>query len=146
MIEQARIRELIPHAGSMCLIESVVDWNDEYIECRTNNHRALDHPLRYRDRLAAVHLIEYAAQAAAIHGALLTERAGRRAAPGMLVALRDCKLQCDSIEALPEALCVMARKRLANAEGLIYEFTVTTGAPNPSTLANGRLSVMLSKR
>ncbi|PYK43074.1 MAG: 3-hydroxylacyl-ACP dehydratase, partial [Verrucomicrobia bacterium] len=38
-IEKAEIRTLIPHAGSMCLLDSVLDWDDESIVCITNTHR-----------------------------------------------------------------------------------------------------------
>ena len=141
MIDQARIRELIPHAGSMCLIESVTTWDDSHIECRASNHADLKHPLRHQGRLSAVHLVEYAAQAAAIHGALVSTH-DKAQAPGMLVALRDCEMLRDTIEQLSAPLTVSARRQLANSEGLIYQFEVTTA--DRAMLARGRLSVMLA--
>jgi predicted hotdog family 3-hydroxylacyl-ACP dehydratase len=143
MIDHARIRELIPHAGSMCLIDSVTAWDESQIECRIVNHTAVDHPLRHLSRLSAVHLIEYAAQAAAIHGALSNESNGKKADPGMLVAVRDCELLADTIDSLAKPLSVIARKKLANGDGLIYEFTVS--ASDSTSLAKGRLSVMLAR-
>jgi predicted hotdog family 3-hydroxylacyl-ACP dehydratase len=142
MIDHARISELIPHAGAMCLIESVTAWNASQIECRITNHVAVDHPLRHQGRLGAVHLVEYAAQAAAIHGALLNEKNDKQA-PGMLVAMRDCELLLDTIDQLSVPLTVTARRQLANSDGLIYGFEVA--AKDSALLARGRLSVMLAR-
>jgi len=65
-----RIRELIPHAGKMCLLELVVDYDAESIRCETRTHLAADNPLRHQGRLSCISGIEYAAQAMAVHGAL----------------------------------------------------------------------------
>jgi predicted hotdog family 3-hydroxylacyl-ACP dehydratase len=142
MIDQARIRELIPHAGSMCLIDSVATWDEAQIECRASTHVDRDHPLRHQGRLGAVHLVEYAAQAAAIHGALLSAR-DTALEPGMLVALRDCEFLQDTVDQLPGPLTVNARRQLANSDGLIYQFEVSSGSQ--TVLARGRLSVMLAR-
>src|SRR5881398_1435622 len=69
-IDKAEIRRLIPHAGTMCLLDSVLGWDDESIVCTTNTHRDEANPLRRDGRLSALHALEYAAQAAAIHGGL----------------------------------------------------------------------------
>ena len=41
-----RIRQLIPHAGTMCLLERVVEWTDAMIACRATSHTGADNPLR----------------------------------------------------------------------------------------------------
>jgi predicted hotdog family 3-hydroxylacyl-ACP dehydratase len=142
MIDHTRIRELIPHAGSMCIIASVIAWDAAQIECLVTNHADANNPLRHLGRLSAVHLIEYAAQAAAIHGALLSDSSGRQA-PGMLAAVRECELQHDTIDQLSEPLTVIARRQLANRDGLIYEFEALSN--DRARLAHGRLSVMLAR-
>src|SRR5947208_645010 len=38
-IHNAEIRTLIPHSGSMCLLDSVTQWDDRSIVCVTNTHR-----------------------------------------------------------------------------------------------------------
>ena len=71
-------------------------------------------PLAFRlknlknDRLRAVHLCEYGAQAMAVHGGLLARAAGGRAKPGLLVALRAVELHVARIDDLPG---VLQRKR-----------------------------------
>ena len=63
------IAALIPHQGSMCLLERIVDW-DERASCWRRTAIAPDNPLRVEDKLRAIHLCEYGAQAMAVHGAL----------------------------------------------------------------------------
>ena len=63
--------QLIPHAGSMCLLEQVVSWDQQGVVCSTQSHKSLANPLRSSDQLSAVHAVEYGAQAVAVHGGLL---------------------------------------------------------------------------
>src|SRR6059058_4587817 len=85
-IDKAEIRRLIPHAGTMCLLDSVLGWDDESIVCTTNTHRDEANPLRRDGRLSALHALEYGAQAAAIHGGLRARAAGTTAPPCYLAA------------------------------------------------------------
>src|SRR5205809_7463237 len=87
-IDKAEIRRLIPHAGTMCLLDSVLGWDDESIVCTTNTHRDEANPLRRNGRLSALHALAYGAQAAALHGRLRARAAGPTAPPGSLAALR----------------------------------------------------------
>ena len=70
-LDRAWIASHIPHQGSMCLLDYVEAWDRERIRCRASSHRAADNPLRAYGRLGAACGIEYAAQAMAVHGALL---------------------------------------------------------------------------
>src|ERR1044071_8373101 len=105
------IAALIPHQGGMCLWEHIVEWDDTRIVLETHSHQALDNPLRANDRLRAVHLCEYGAQAMAVHGAL--RAAPRQARPGMLVSLRSVTFARHYIEDLTgtlrvEAICLQS--------------------------------------
>jgi predicted hotdog family 3-hydroxylacyl-ACP dehydratase len=134
------IRSLIPHAGSMCFLQAVENWDDTRITCTTRTHLDPAHPLRRDGQLAAVHLIEYGAQAMAVHGGLLARRdTGGKAAPGMLTALRDCKLQVERVDDIDVPLTVIARKLFASAEGWMYQFEISA---QDRKLAEGRLSVI----
>lgn len=131
------LRALLPHTDAMCLLERIEAWSGTDIECSTRSHRDLGNPLRRDDQLAALHLIEYAAQATALHGALLAE--GRPQA-GMLAAARDVQLHTARIDTLSGPLIVRATRGMARPDGLLYEFAVASdGAP----LATGRLAIAL---
>ena len=140
MLDKSRVRALIPHAGSMCLLDSVVDWTAEQIRCETLTHRDVTNPLRRHDRLAALHLTEYGAQAMAVHGALLAQ-GGPQA--GMLGVLRDIKLHVTRIDDIPDTLVVTATRRLARSDGLIYDFAVSMRDSPTRVLCEGRISVVL---
>lgn len=130
---------LIPHAGSMCLLDAVERWDEQGVVCRSDSHRRVGNPLMRDGALAAIHLVEYGAQAMAVHGGLLASRDGGRAAPGMLTSLRDVKLAVERIDDIADSLAVSARKLLGGPGGWLYEFEVRAGE---LLLASGRLSVM----
>ena len=71
MLDRAAIAARIPHQGSMCLLDAVLAWDSGQIHCRASSHRQPDNPLRAAARRGAACGIEYAAQAMAVHGALL---------------------------------------------------------------------------
>jgi predicted hotdog family 3-hydroxylacyl-ACP dehydratase len=137
------ITSLIPHQGAMCLLDRIVDWNDQRIVLETTTHYSLSNPLRRNGRLRAIHLCEYGAQAMAVHGALKSRAAGGNPAQGMLVSLRSVTLACDYIDALPGALTVEAECLQASSSSLQYTFRITHAG---ALLAQGRAAVVLTDR
>lgn len=140
MLEKRDWAHLIPHAGAMCLLDEVVDWDARHLHALSASHRRADNPLRADGMLHAVNLCEYAAQAMAVHGALRTREAGGAARPGLLVALRDVALHVERIDDLPGRLQVHVESLLALADSLQYAFRVEHRG---SVLASGRAAVML---
>jgi predicted hotdog family 3-hydroxylacyl-ACP dehydratase len=139
-IDKAEIRTLIPHAGTMCLLDSVLDWDDESIVCSTNTHRYEANPLRRDGRLSALHALEYGAQAAAIHGGLRARAAGATAPPCYLAALRDAHLHVARLEDLASPLEVRAQRLFGDSGNTIYQCTLSaSGTP----VAEGRVTIML---
>lgn len=147
------IEALIPHQGAMCLLAGVTQWDAERITCHADNHRAADHPLRSRRGLLATCLVEYAAQAMAVHGALQARAtaeaphgavgaAGARA--GMLASARQLEfgvLNLDDLpRAAPDTLHIDAACEARDAAQLRYAFTVHHGG---ARLASGRITVVL---
>ncbi len=124
MLDKAAIRQLIPHAGAMCLPDAVVAWDREGLRALADNHRDPHHPLREAGRLGAICAVEYAAQAMALHAAL---GAGSAAPIGFLAALRSVQLHRQWLDDLPTPLAIEVRQLAAEGGGLIYEFTVHSG-------------------
>jgi predicted hotdog family 3-hydroxylacyl-ACP dehydratase len=137
---QAHWQDLIPHRGAMCLLDAVVDWNDDQIRATSTSHRRADNPLRSDGMLRSVHLCEYAAQAMAAHGGLLAQREGNVAAPGFLVSLRAVKLHVARIDDLIHALEIHAEKLLDGGSSWQYAFRVEHDGV---LLAEGRAAVMM---
>lgn len=139
-IARDEIRRLIPHQGAMCLWDEVVDWDATRIRLRAHHHRDPAHPLRRADRLHAVHLCEYGAQAMAVHGGLRARDAGGRARPGVLVALRGVTLHVERIDDLTGDLECEAQSLAQDAASQQYTFRITHAG---DVIAEGRAAVML---
>jgi predicted hotdog family 3-hydroxylacyl-ACP dehydratase len=139
-LDRTWIERNIPHHGRMCLLDEVVEWDEQHIRCRSATHRSPDHPLRSQGRLGVACGIEYAAQAMAAHGALSGDTAqGRRPEAGFLASLRDIRLhvlRLDDVEA--DLICDAAL--VAGDHGTaLYEFAVSSGAQR---LLSGRATVV----
>lgn len=142
MLGRQQIAALIPHQGSMCLLEQVVSWDAREILCRSRTHLDDENPLRRVGRLGAACGIEYGLQAAALHGAL---GEGARQSPGYLAGLRDVTFEVDRLDdpALG-TLAIAASLELREAAGLIYGFRLESEAGRP--LVAGRATIMLTAR
>lgn len=142
MIRREQILALIPHAGSMCLIDRVANWSEEEIHCETDDQRDPAHPLRRNAGLSALHLIEYGAQAAAIHGALLAPDHAPAKRSGMLIAVRDCELFVDYLHDLPHVLKIHARREATSSDAMMYSFEVSHGS---QPIGRGRMTIRLNE-
>ena len=139
-IDKTEIRTLIPHSGSMCLLDSVMEWNDDSIVCLTDTHRDANNPLRRDDRLSAVHALEYGAQAAAIHGGLRARAAGTTAPPCYLAAMRDAHLHIARLDDLTSPLEVRAQRLFGDTANTVYNFRISCGG---APVADARVTIML---
>src|SRR5882762_5208513 len=79
-LNRAWIESRIPHHGRMCLLDEVIAWSEARVSCRSSTHRESDNPLRAHGRLGIACGIEYAAQAMAVHGALVASSCADRGA------------------------------------------------------------------
>jgi predicted hotdog family 3-hydroxylacyl-ACP dehydratase len=141
-VDRAVIEQLIPHRGSMALLERAVYWDASCIDAVALSHLDPAHPLRSHGQLRAVHLCEYGAQAAALHGGLVAREAGAVAAPGYLVSLRDVSLSCGRIDDLAGTLEIHAELLLQDAASWQYLFTASHQG---ARLAGGRLAIIRRK-
>lgn len=130
---------LIPHAGTMCLLDAVVQHDATNLHAISATHARPDNPLRADGRLHAVALCEYGAQAMAVHGALLARERGGRAQPGYLVSLREVALHAEYVEGLPGTLDIFAEQLLDAGGSLQYAFRVEHRG---RVLASGRAAVL----
>jgi predicted hotdog family 3-hydroxylacyl-ACP dehydratase len=132
------IARLVPHQGAMCLLEEVLEWDENAIACRACSHRDPANPLRSRGGLAAIVGVEYAAQAVAVHGGLTTKASSQKI--GFLAALRDIACFTERLDTEPGDLTVRATKVAAESGRLLYDFRIEGGGRE---LVKGRLSVVL---
>jgi predicted hotdog family 3-hydroxylacyl-ACP dehydratase len=141
MLDRQAIAARLPHDGAMCLLERVLHWDGEGISCATFSHRALHNPLRDMDGLPVWAGIEYAAQAAALHGSLASEPSGMISTPraGVLAALRGVRACAQRLDGLDGELLVEATLLHRDPAGAVYRFAVGSvnadacGAPRAIT-------------
>ncbi len=138
-LDRAWIAAHIPHQGSMCLLNAVHDWAADAIACMATSHTDPANPLRAEGRLGAANGIEYAAQAMAIHGALL---AGNDDQPrqGYLTSVRGVTLHVARLDDLPGKLHIRAERLSGDANNILYQFSVSHA---DRCLLEGRAAVVL---
>ncbi len=150
-IDREWIERHIPHKGRMCLLDEVLSWDATRIRCRSTTHRTPDNPLRAHGRLGAACGIEYAAQAMAVHGALVAAsaplastlstnaRGSIGAAVGYLASVRNVALYVTRLDDLQADLIAAAERITGDSRTVLYEFSVW-GARQQ--LLGGRASIV----
>ena len=124
-LDHADIAARIPHAGRMCLLDRVLYWDAHGIRCSATSHRDKNNPLREAGGLSALAGMEYAAQAAAVHSALLLDEAVPRS--GVLAALKNVTASRLWLHEINEDIVVEASLLHGDPAGGIFAFTVFAG-------------------
>src|SRR5262249_48134425 len=136
----------------MCLLDEVLSWDARHIRCRSGTHRTADNPLRAHGRLGAACGIEYAAQAMAVHGALVASsapltsalstslRGSAAATVGYLASVRNVALYVARLDDLQADLIAEAERITGDGRTVLYAFSVW-GADQE--LLSGRASIVL---
>ena len=125
----------------MCLLDHVEAWDQQRIQCRASSHRAADNPLRAYGRLGTACGIEYAAQAMAVHGALLASADGTRPRIGYLVSVRGTRLHVPRLDDIAADLMVEATCITRSEKNILYQFSVSAAG---HLLLDGRAAVVLN--
>jgi predicted hotdog family 3-hydroxylacyl-ACP dehydratase len=146
-LDHATIAALIPHAGSMCLLDRALAWDETSLVCSATSHRDPANPLCTASGLLVTAAIEYAAQAMALHGALLgraSPQPGKPAAepgkPGFLASARGVRCARLRLDDLDGDLRVEVRRQAGDARQILYAFGVSHAGV---TVAEGRATVVL---
>lgn len=146
------IEQRIPHGGAMCLLDHVEYWNHDDIECHAG--LAADHPLKRDGRWPTTALVEFAAQAMAMHGALLahpaTEPTGDASSPaprapqGFIAGLRSIRFEDRWVPEHVKRLRIDVHRESGDDLQVLYSFNVgCVDRAGPQELASGRAIVVL---
>ena len=139
-IGKAALCQLIPHHGTMCLLDTVERWDETSILCTTASHRDATNPLRRDNRLEAICGLEYAAQAMAVHVGLLQQGKDRRLAVGYLGAVKNLMLRATRLDDVKGNLAIQATRLVGEVGCFIYAFRVSV---ERQELLDGRASIFL---
>ncbi|VAW90119.1 hypothetical protein MNBD_GAMMA17-1644 [hydrothermal vent metagenome] len=138
LITRAELEQMIPHGSQMCLLDEVVEWDQKNIVCKASSHRYTDNPLRADGRLGGMTLVEYGAQAAAIHVALI-QQGFKAPQSAYLGAIKELILSKDFIEEIEGSLSVKADCLMNSMDGAIYSIQVTSA---DQMLIEARISLL----
>lgn len=150
-LDRQWIEQHIPHKGRMCLLDEVLAWDATRIRCRSSTHRSGDNPLRAHGRLGAACGIEYAAQAMAVHGALIAAsaplastvsshvRGSIGTSVGYLASVRNVALNVSRLDDLEGELVAAAERITGDGRTVLYEFSVSSAG---RVLLSGRASIV----
>ncbi len=140
-LAHAAIAQRIPHSGRMCLLDRLESWSPDRIHCTAIGHADALNPLRTTGGLLGACAIEYAAQAMALHGAMLGDEGGPPT-PGYLASVRSVRLFMDRLDTVAGALQISAERSAGNDTQILYQFTVADASGR--LLAEGRAVVVLN--
>ena len=124
-LDHTAIAARIPHAGRMCLLDRVLEWDANGIRCSATSHRDEDNPLREAGGLATLAGVEFAAQAAAAHGSLLLNQTVPRS--GVLAALKNVTATQQWLHVIAGDIVIEANLLHSDPAGGIFSFAVSSG-------------------
>lgn len=154
-LDKAVFGAWLPHAGDMILLDTLLAWSETEAHCTTLSHTRSPHPLAVNGRLGSANLVEYAAQAMALHGAMSAATADKAVdadnantpdntadagnGHGVLAGVRRLSLYVNEIHTETAALDIAVQLVSGDARTALYDFTVQT---QNRLLAEGRATVM----
>ena len=139
-LDQINIAALIPHGGTMVLLNKVLKWGDNHISCLADSHREGNNPLRNENTLSSVCGVEYAAQAIAVHGALSRRDSMSGKYHGYLVSIKNLQLSVARLDDIATNLTINAEMLMRDKESLIYQFRILSKSRD---LLSGRATIIL---
>ena len=139
LVTKDGIAAIIPHAGDMCLLDGVLTWDADTIRCVSATHHSPHNPMRVNNSLSTINGIEYAAQAMATHGALVSQGAVPPRA-GYLASIRDVICHCRDLGEHAGDLTIEAWHLFGDGDNVLYEFKLRAG---DTVLLSGRAAVVL---
>lgn len=140
-LNRAAIENLIPHAGEMVLLDHIVSYQTDSLHARSSSHLWASNPLRHGQKLPISAGIEYAAQAAAVHGAL-TAQPGSEDRPGFLALVKETHWHVDRLDDIASELDIRVTQLSVQTASVMYSFQVSA---EENTLMTGRLAVFFAE-
>lgn len=140
LLNHDEICQLTPHAGNMCMLDSVEMWNNDSIQCLSTAHLNNQNPLIANGRLHALNCIELAGQATVVHGTLCWKDHMDLPDIAILVSVRDINIFQNRLETITTRLLICADVLDILEFASNYWFEVKAGE---KVIVNGRLTSKL---
>lgn len=145
IVEKSELAALLPHANGMVLLDTVRAWDGESIECLALSHVSADNPLAIDGRVSVYAGVEYAAQAMALHNALLaSQRASSEKAEhprqGVVAVVSKLKSSIGFLSDCADQLQIKVALVESAGDSSMYDFELLQ---NETLCLSGRLLVLL---
>ena len=123
LISKNDLYQLLPHRGTMCLLDSVLHWDMKTIVCAASSHRDYSNPLRRPEGVETICGLEYAAQTMGVHIGL-TNCSNRGTAIGYLGSIKTLKVYVPYLDVFNGNLEICSEKKFFQETGFIYTFII----------------------
>ena len=123
------ILQLIPHGPAMCLLDAVDGWDQNVINCHTGSSWKDDNPLMEGGELGVASLIEYGAQAAAIHSGLIMSASQEQDVnlekPAYVAVVKEVEMSRSIVPDSVDVIACEAHLEMATEQGALYRVQLT---------------------
>lgn len=131
------IEQRLPHSGKMCLLNEVIQSDETSLIAQAVSHLDIDNPLRINDTINTINGIEYAAQAMAVHGSLLSDRPQA----GYIASVRNIEIKIPTLPEQKQPLVISVEQIMSNENGFTYQFDISC---EQQSLISGKITVFLT--
>jgi len=139
-LNHQEIEKKLPHAGKMCLLHEVISADINSLKALAISHQDTDNPLRIKGKIAIVNGIEYAAQAMAVHGTLLSEQSDSPRS-GYIATVRNIELKVPFFPENNSPLIIEVKQLMSDNNGFTYQFFISC---EQEALISGKITVFLT--
>ncbi len=135
MLGAEAIAALLPHGAGMSMLDEVLSWDETSLHCRTESHLRTGNPMLADGATRSILLVEFAAQAAAVHAGLLQSKLGE-ARPAYVGAMKNIEMPQHAVPHGGEPLDITIAAEFVSPDGAIYHFAIKCGV---APVISGRL-------
>ena len=141
-LNSQEIEQHLPHAGKMSLLDKVTHADLLTLSASAVSHLSSDNPLRFNNKLSCINGIEYAAQAMAIHGFLLSELKQTEASTqtGYIATVRNIDIFSPFFPKTESVIKIEVKQLMSAANGFTYQFHISDGK---KALISGKITIFL---
>ena len=139
-IDQQAIGKILPHAGSMILLEQITSASADTLYASTQSHLDKSNPLLLNKQLNSINGIEYAAQAMAIHAHLIADTTQKQPQSGYLATVRNTTIDHPYLSQSKSELIIKVIRIMADQKGFSYNFQIYD---NEQSYISGRITIIL---
>ncbi len=137
LLNREQIAATIPHGESMCVLDEVLAVDDKKISCLSRRHLDENNPLK-EAHLGVWTLIEYGAQAAAVHKGLTDSDEGAPANTAYIAQVKNVHVSVQKVD--DDVLYIEAICLVSDLSAAAYQITISS---KDAELLSGRVTLSL---